>query len=118
MLGITIKWSKEYSYNEEQEEFSGELRIHIPTDRGEYIDSEFRGKQELLGEALDKYWGEREQDYRYGRIIFTDENLDILRDTMDKELTKSIALITAIVESNRTKSYDAYYWSSSATVSL
>ena len=118
MLGITIKWSKEYSYNEEQGEFTGELRIHIPTDRGEYIGSEFMGTYELLGEALDKCWGELEQNYRYGRIIFTDENLDILRDTMNRELTKSIALITAIVESNRAKSHDADCWTESATISL
>ena len=118
MLGITIKWSKEYSYNEEEGEFTGELRIEVPTDGDEYIGNEFRGTHELLGERLDKYWGERRQGYRYCQVTFRDENLDILRNMIDKELIKSIHLITAIVESNRIKLHDAECWSSSATVSL
>ena len=118
MLGITIKWNKEYSYNEEDAEFIGELRIYVPANKDKHIYSEFRGKHELLGEALDKYWGEREQGYRCGRIMLRDENLGILRDMLDKELIESIALITATVEINRSRSHDAECWGSSATISL
>lgn len=118
MLDIKIKWSKDFSYNEENSRYTGELRIYLPEDENAYIQREFRSPLELQGEALADYWGSRCDGYRYQQIHMRNDNLDILRDMIDEELIKGINLICEIVKSNRQRRHDAEVGSCNDTVSL
>ena len=118
MLGITVKWDKEFTYDEQNGKFIGKLRIYIPMDKDGCLNREFRASQQLLGERLEKYWGERKDGHRFGNIRLLDDNLDILKDMLDKQLVTALILITNTVESNRAKLHEAQMWSTNGTIQL